>query len=131
MAMRQRCRNPNNAAYAYYGGRGITICKRWDSYATFLADMGERPAGATLERKRNSRGYSKGNCIWATHLEQQNNTRFNRMVRAFGERKTASEWARDVRCTVSRAALYERLQAGIRPEIAITTPWQRGKHITR
>jgi hypothetical protein len=131
MAMRQRCNNPNCAVYSYYGGRGITICKRWNAYANFLADMGERPDNCTLERKRNSRGYSKGNCVWASRRAQQNNTRGNRRVRAFGERKTASQWARDERCAVTRAALYERLQAGIRPEIAITTPPQQGKTITR
>lgn len=74
-AMRDRCLNKNNPYYKNYGGRGITICERWDSYANFKQDMGERPYRYTLERKDNNRGYSKRNCRWATYLEQNRNKR--------------------------------------------------------
>lgn len=130
-AMRSRCLNPKHAAYPYYGGRGITIDPRWDDFANFLADMGERPDGMTLDRKESSGNYCKNNCRWATKEEQQNNTRFNRMITAFGETKTASEWARDARCVVTRAALYERIHAGVAPEIAITTLPHRGVSLVR
>lgn len=73
--MRQRCRNPKHARYADYGGRGITVCQRWDSFASFLADMGQRPPGLTLERTNNDRGYEPGNCRWATYQEQRANQR--------------------------------------------------------
>ena len=79
--MRQRCSNPNYAKWHRYGGRGITVCARWDpkqggSFANFLADMGERPEGRTLDRWPNPDGnYEPGNCRWATPKEQRANQR--------------------------------------------------------
>lgn len=75
-AMRQRCRDPKYWQYSDYGARGIAVCERWrDSFANFLADMGERPAGRTLDRIDNSRGYEPENCRWATSEEQNQNKR--------------------------------------------------------
>lgn len=73
--MKNRCLNPNATDYARYGGRGITICERWLTFANFLADMGERPEGRTLDRINNSGNYEPGNCRWATASEQQLNKR--------------------------------------------------------
>jgi hypothetical protein len=79
--MRERCNNPKNPSYPRYGGRGIRVCSRWDSYdpgfKNFLEDMGERPKGMTLDRRDNNKGYCKSNCRWATHHEQARNTRIN------------------------------------------------------
>lgn len=75
-SMRTRCNLPSASNYQYYGGRGIRVCERWDSYQNFLADMGERPAGKTLDRWPNKDGhYELGNCRWATKREQRANQR--------------------------------------------------------
>lgn len=73
-AMIQRCTNPKNASWKRYGGRGITVCDQWLLFENFLADMGERPNGKTLDRYPNVNGnYELGNCRWATAKEQGQN----------------------------------------------------------
>lgn len=74
MNMIQRCTNANAPGYKHYGGRGITVCERWLKFENFLADMGERPEGLTLDRIDNDGNYEPGNCRWAT-CEQQNANR--------------------------------------------------------
>lgn len=73
--MVQRCTNPNCRRFADWGGRGITVCERWESFENFLADMGERPEGMTLDRRDNDGDYEPGNCRWATPKEQRANQR--------------------------------------------------------
>jgi hypothetical protein len=72
--MIQRCTSPDHKSYAQYGGRGITICDRWrNDFLDFLADVGERPAGTTLDRIDPDGNYEPGNCRWATPLQQRHN----------------------------------------------------------
>jgi hypothetical protein len=76
MAMRARCLDPKVKAFKNYGGRGITICQQWlDRFENFLADMGERPEGLSLDRIDNAGNYEPGNCRWATRTEQNVNQR--------------------------------------------------------
>lgn len=74
-AMIQRCGNPKNPSYCWYGARGIKVCRRWLKFENFLADMGEKPSGTSIDRVNNNKGYSPGNCRWATPKEQTNNQR--------------------------------------------------------
>lgn len=75
--MKQRCLNEKESSFINYGGRGIKICKEWDSFERFYKDMGKRPAGKSIDRIDNDGDYCKKNCKWSTDKEQANNTRRN------------------------------------------------------
>lgn len=79
-AMINRCQNPNDPRYKDYGGRGITVCDSWKKFPAFLADMGERPEGKTLDRAENDLGYDANNCKWSTPTEQIRNRRNSKHV---------------------------------------------------
>jgi hypothetical protein len=99
-SMRQRCSNPNHVAYANYGGRGITVCERWQAFLNFYADMGDPPPGLSIDRINNDSGYESSNCKWPSRSEQCRNRRpFKRKRR----RSTAAE-IRAYAAALARAA---------------------------
>lgn len=73
-AMKSRCDDPNNDSYDHYGALDISYDPRWNLFENFLADMGERPEGMTLDRLDSNKDYYKENCRWATHAEQTRNS---------------------------------------------------------
>ena len=122
--MLQRCYNLKNPRYARYGGRGITVCTEWrNSFSAFLADMGEPPAGHTLERLNNDGPYSKGNCIWATNTQQSRNKANNRMITYKGETKSLAQWCDDLRIPYFTA--HKRLRLGWSIEEALSKDVKR------
>lgn len=123
--MRERCLNPKGKHYHYYGGRGISICEAWqNSFEKFQSDMGPKPKGASLDRIDNSKGYSPENCRWATSIEQNRNTRSNRLIEFRGEVKCFTEWCEVF--GINPGTLYNRLNRfGWSVEDALTKPVQR------
>lgn len=125
-AMKARCLNPSRPNYSDYGGRGITVCERWLSFENFLADMGHKPPGKSIERLNNDKGYEPGNCCWATEVEQQRNKRSVRHITAHGKTQTIPEWSAER--GISQTVIYQRLHNGWAPDVAVTaTPRQYTK----
>jgi len=94
-SMRRRCNKPNDPGYKNYGGRGITICRRWDKFENFYADMGDKPKGLSIERVDNYGNYEPSNCKWATREEQDRNKRNNRIIKYEGREQCLTDWARE------------------------------------
>ena len=120
-SMIQRCTDPAHKSYSHYGGRGIHVCERWMKFENFLEDMGDRPAGTTLDRYPDVNGnYEPGNCRWATPTEQANNRRDNFKIEAFGKALTDRGWHRVT--GLSMATIIYRLAKGMSPDEALATP---------
>lgn len=117
--MRSRCNNPRASHFADYGGRGISVCARWNSFETFLADMGARPSPAhSIDRINNSLGYSPENCRWATIKQQQRNRRSNLLITVGGVSATFAEHCEGT--GVKYATAHRRLKQGASIEVAIS-----------
>lgn len=114
-AMIHRCRTSTDRKHAKY--RNVEVCERWLVFANFLADMGERPEGKTLDRIDNARGYEPGNCRWATKREQSMNTTRNVRIEIGGVVKTATEWAQEV--GIDPSLVRCRMRRGWSPEKAL------------
>lgn len=104
--MRERCSNPNNRRFSDYGGKGVYVCERWaDDFEAFLADMGPRPDGMTLDRIDNSGPYSPENCRWADVSTQTRNRSDNVWIDWNGTRRTLTDWAKELGLTQSALSM--------------------------
>lgn len=108
-----RCTEPTNKQWEDYGGRGITVCAEWlgdGGLERFIADMGPRPKGTSIDRIDNNGTYSPANCRWATKVEQNSNTRQNILITYNGKKQTASAWSRET--GLDRSTILSRYHAG-------------------
>lgn len=122
-AMRARCSNPKLKEYSRYGGRGITVCERWQSYENFLADMGRRPSlQHTIDRIDVNQGYFKENCRWSTFVEQANNRTKHTYLEVDGVVKTQAQWLKNY--NLNKATFKTRLKNGWDVKTALTHPVQ-------
>lgn len=128
MHIKDRCCNPSTKNYYNYGGRGVTICDRWESsFENFLEDMGRAPSlKHSIDRIDNNGNYEPSNCRWATQKEQLNNTRVNRRIEYNGKIKTITEWGQQ--SIVKLSAFRSRIDAGWSIGDAMTIPSQRDKN---
>lgn len=118
--IRARCTNQNHSSWKHYGGRGITVCKRWGRFDMFVEDMfSSWKPGLTIERKNNSLGYFPENCCWATRKEQGQNKRNVNPVCFNGKTQSLSAWSVEIGGNCGLVA--KRLKNGWDLEEALTT----------
>jgi hypothetical protein len=123
--MLRRCRNSFDARYPMYGGRGISVCERWLKFENFLADMGEKPKGLSLDRIDNDGNYQLSNCRWTTMRVQSNNRRSNKTLTISGVTRTYAEWERA--SGLKPGCVHQRLAYGWSAERAVSPPvYRRG-----
>lgn len=111
--MKQRCSNPKESHYEYYGGKGVSVCEEWKkSFSTFRdwALSNGYEDGLTIDRIESDKDYCPENCRWVTHLKQMSNTTRNVMLTYQGETHSLSEWSRIV--GVPYGTLKSRLRYG-------------------
>ena len=120
-SLKNRCKSKTCKSYKNYGGRGIKVCNRWEKFENFYADMGDNPGNLTIERINNDKGYSPGNCKWATREEQSNNKRDVKLLSFNGELKSLCQWAKKIK--MPWTTLYFRVNKWKWPlEKALTIP---------
>lgn len=128
-SMIARCTNPSNTAYPDYGGRGVGVCERWLVFENFLEDMGPRPNGYTLDRIDNNHGYNVDNCRWASHRQQANNRRSNRIITVDGISLNIRGWSE--LNGIKPQTIQSRLSLGWDPVDAVSTPVDYNRKLYR
>ena len=125
VGMRNRCIYPTVINYKHYGGRGIKVCEAWTKFENFLADMGVRPVGHTLDRRDVNGDYEPSNCEWVLKRKQELNKRNIVFLEYDEKRLCLSEWSRKL--GIDRRLLTDRLKLGWSVERTLSTPVRRIK----
>jgi len=116
--MKNRCLNPAADAFENYGGRGISICNEWkDDFSAFVASVGRRPLGTTLDRIDNNGNYEPGNVRWATSQTQNRNKRTSTLITCDGITRTLAEWVETT--GIKRTTISQRIKRGRTPAEAL------------
>lgn len=128
--MMERCFNPKHKPYKNYGGRGITVCKRWQSVTNFVSDMYPTyQPGKEIDRIDNDGNYEPKNCRWVTRKTNCNNRRSTQLIEIGGKTQSISQWAEEYQ--INAGTVYSRLKRGlpIKKALAesIATPSESGK----
>lgn len=124
--MKQRCKNINNPRFKDWGGKGVSVCERWEnSFENFLLDMGEKPNNCTSIDRINGKGnYEPGNCRWADSTSQsENRPGFVRSIKYEGNNYTISGLAR--KFNLNREMLKYRINNGWKLDDAVNIPSKR------
>lgn len=128
--LNDRCRNPHHVAWERYGGRGISVCGRWqgpNGYSNFLADMGRCPPNFVIDRTDNNGNYTPKNCRWVSRKISARNTSSNVRITFNGKTKVVSAWEEDL--GFPSGYLHRRIRLGWSVERAFTTPVKKhAKH---
>lgn len=128
-SMMNRCERPHQPQYADYGAKGVRVCERWKTFDNFLADMGHRPSGKTLDRIDNAKGYEPGNVRWATTKEQGSNRACVDNITYQGRTQNPEDWAREL--GLKPQTIRSRIARGWPLERVLTKPATRGCPGTR
>lgn len=120
-SMRERCQNPNNRAYKYYGGKGIAVFQEWNDFLAFRdwAEKNGYEKGLTIERLDVDKDYCPDNCTWIPLTQQARNRSNSKLLNFQGETKTEVEWSEDYRCKVSYSRFRDRIRLGFTVEEAL------------
>lgn len=120
--MRRRCRDKTRRDSKWYSKKGITVCEEWQEFSVFydwaMASGWRR--GLTIDRVDSSGAYEPNNCCWATMEENRKRSTNYRMLSAFGEVKSLSDWLKDSRCKITKGTFYNRLKKGLPLEVILT-----------
>lgn len=121
--MLARCEDRGHSSYKDYGGRGVSVCRRWYDICLFYEDMGPRPTDRhSLERVDNDGHYTPENCVWATMKVQSRNKRTSKLLMMGGKMRTQAEWAEVA--GISSGTIGDRLRRGWSVKDAVFCPVQ-------
>ena len=129
--MKARCNNPNRPDYYWYGAKGITYDKHWESFKNWLADVEPRPDGHTFDRIDSEKNYELSNVRWSTPRQQANNRSTNVFYEINGVSKTLADWAHHYELDIAGyKRAHERIKNGWDPKRALETPPRKGNYVS-